>query len=44
MSTSTSLDEKLEAVMKNYQSVSAQNVLLMRKPNEGIQRDQELQA
>jgi len=42
MSTSTSLDEKFEAVTKNYQSLSAQNELLMTKINEGAQRDQEL--
>ena len=44
MSTSTSLDGKCEAVMKNYQSLSAKNELLMRKVNEGAQHDQELQA
>jgi len=42
MSTRTSLDEKFDAVMKNYQSLSAQNELLIRKINKGHQRDQEL--
>ena len=46
MSTNTSLDKKFEAIMKNYQSLSAQNELLMRKINEGAKhdQDQELQA
>jgi len=44
MSTSISLDEKFEAVMRNCQSLSTQNELLMRKLNEGVQRDQEIQA
>jgi len=44
MSTRTSLDEKFDAVIKNYQSLSTQNELLMRKHNEGVQHDQELQA
>jgi len=46
MSTSTNLDEKFEVVIKNYQSLSAQNELLMRKINEGAKhdQDQELQA
>ena len=44
MSTSTSWDEKFEAIMKNCQSLLAQNELLMRKLNEGIQHDQELQS
>jgi len=44
MSTSTSLDEKFEVVIKNYQSLLAHNKLLMRKINEGAQHDQELQA
>jgi len=44
MSTSTSSDETFEVVMKNYQSLWAQNELLMRKINEGVECDQELQA
>jgi len=44
MSSSASLDEKFEVVMKNYQSLSAQNEVLMGKINEDPQRDQELKA
>ena len=42
MSTSVILDEKFEAAIKNDQSLSAQNELLMRKINEGAQYDKEL--
>jgi len=38
------LDEKFEAIVKNYQSISAENEILMRKINEDAQRDQELKA
>ena len=44
MSSSVSLDEKFEAIMKDYQSLLAQNEILTSKNNEDTQRDQELKA
>jgi len=38
------LDEKFKAIMKNSQSLLAQNKILIRKINEDAQRDQELKA
>ena len=44
MSSSVSLDEKFEGIMKNYQFLSAQNEILIKKIHEDAQCGQDLKA